>query len=116
MKLVAGSYKLELAQFAELQAFSQFASDLGEETKAKLERGKRLVEMLKQFCGAPMTLSSQVGILSLSNQDVISALAIEDVNKFVQAYLSLQRRIERVKARMQVKSNLMHARNQKDGL
>merc|ERR1712061_41009 len=48
MKLVAGSYKLELAQFVELQSFSQFAADLGEETKARLERGKRLVEMLKQ--------------------------------------------------------------------
>merc|ERR1712060_728141 len=54
MKLVAGSYKLELAQFAELQSFSQFAADLGEDTKARLSRGKRLIEMLKQFCGAPM--------------------------------------------------------------
>lgn len=89
MKLVAGSYKLELAQFAELQSFSQFASDLGEETKQKLSRGKRLVEMLKQFCGSPIRLSSQVGILSLANQDVISYLEIESISKFISIYLSL---------------------------
>jgi F-type H+-transporting ATPase subunit alpha len=89
MKLVSGSYKLELAQFAELQSFSQFASDLGEDTKKRLERGKRLVEMLKQFCGSPMSLASQVGILSLSNQDVISLLTISKVKSFVQTYLAV---------------------------
>lgn len=89
MKLVAGSYKLELAQFAELQSFSQFAADLGEDTKARLARGKRLVEMLKQVCGAPVNLMSQVGILSLANQDVISALDISEVQKFISLYLSV---------------------------
>jgi len=87
MKLVAGSYKLELAQFAELQSFSQFAADLGEDTKARLARGKRLVEMLKQFCGSPMNLMSQVGILSLANQDLISKLAISEVKRFISLYL-----------------------------
>lgn len=89
MKLVAGSYKLELAQFAELQSFSQFASDLGEDTKARLERGKRLVEMLKQFCGAPMTLMSQVGVLSLANQDIITVLEISEVKDFIGLYLAV---------------------------
>jgi len=89
MKLVAGSYKLELAQFAELQSFSQFAADLGEDTKARLARGKRLVEMLKQVCGAPVNLMSQVGILSLANQDVISSLDISEVQKFISLYLSV---------------------------
>lgn len=89
MKLVAGSYKLELAQFAELQSFSQFAADLGEDTKARLARGKRLVEMLKQVCGAPVNLMSQVGILSLANQDVISDLDISEVQKFISLYLSV---------------------------
>lgn len=79
MKLVAGSYKFELAQFAELQSFSQFVADLGEDTKAHLERGKRLVEMLKQFCGSPMRLSAQVGILSLASQDIISSLATLEI-------------------------------------
>jgi F-type H+-transporting ATPase subunit alpha len=89
MKLVAGSYKLELAQFAELQSFSQFAADLGEDTKARLARGKRLIEMLKQFCGSPMSLMSQVGILSLANQDVISLVDISEVKSFISLYLAV---------------------------
>merc|ERR1712039_766774 len=61
MKLVAATYKLELVQFIELQSFSQFAADLGEETKSRLARGRTLLEMLKQSSGAPMDLMSQVG-------------------------------------------------------
>jgi F-type H+-transporting ATPase subunit alpha len=89
MKLVAGSYKLELAQFIELQSFSQFAADLGEETKNRLARGRRLVEMLKQFCGSPRNLTREVGILSLANQDLIKDLAIEDLQVFLNLYLSV---------------------------
>lgn len=89
MKLVASSYKLEIAQFVELQAFSQFASDLGEETKARLARGRRLVEMLKQFTGAPMSLMSQVGILSMAGQDLIKDLAVEDIKLFLDMYLTI---------------------------
>mmetsp|Transcript_140875 Transcript_140875/g.392688 ORF Transcript_140875/g.392688 Transcript_140875/m.392688 type:complete len:490 (-) Transcript_140875:3-1472(-) len=89
MRLVAGSYKLELAQFFELQSFSQFAADLGLETKNRLARGRRLVEMLKQFCGSPINLARQVGILSLANQDLIKDLAIEDVQVFLNLYLSV---------------------------
>lgn len=89
MKLVAGSYKLELAQFTELQSFSQFSSDLGEDTKARLERGTRLIEMLKQFCGSPVTLSSQVGILSLANQGIISLVPLPQIRRFVNLYLNM---------------------------
>lgn len=89
MKLVAGSYKLELAQFIELQSFSQFSADLGAETKYRLSRGRRLVEMLKQFCGSPMPLSHQIGILSLSNQDVISYLPEADIQNFLSLYLTI---------------------------
>lgn len=89
MKLVAGSYKLELAQFIELQSFSQFSADLGAETKYRLSRGRRLVEMLKQFCGSPMPLSHQIGILSLSNQDVISNLLETDIQNFLSLYLTI---------------------------
>ena len=89
MKMVASSYKLEIAQFVELQAFSQFASDLGEETKARLARGRRLVEMLKQFTGAPMSLMSQVGILSMAGQDIIKELAVEDIRLFLDMYLTI---------------------------
>ena len=55
MKLVAGSYKLELAQYLELQAFSQFSADIGPETKARLETGRRLTEVLKQTNGNPIS-------------------------------------------------------------
>jgi len=89
MKLVAGSYKVELALFVELQSFSQFAADLGEETLSRLTRGRSLVEILKQFCGSPMSLMAQVGILSLANQDLVRALAIEDIQLFVSLYLDL---------------------------
>jgi F-type H+-transporting ATPase subunit alpha len=86
MKLVAGSFKLELAQFIELQAFSQFSSDLGDETKERLQRGRILVEMLKQFCGSPLSLYGQVGILSLANQDLLSSLELESVREFVRKF------------------------------
>ena len=57
MKLVGGFYKLELAQFIELQSFSQFVGDLGKQTKDRLTKGLRLVEILKQFSGSPINLS-----------------------------------------------------------
>jgi F-type H+-transporting ATPase subunit alpha len=89
MKLVGGSYKLELAQFAELQSFSQFAADLGTETKARLSRGLRLVELLKQFTGNPQPLGKQLGILSIAGQDLISKLDIDKVQPFVSKYTSI---------------------------
>jgi len=63
MKQVAGKLKLELAQFRELAAFAQFGSDLDAETQAKLERGKRIVEVFKQSQYSPVTLEAQVAIL-----------------------------------------------------
>ena len=79
MKLVAGSFKLELAQFVELQSFSQFSSDLGDETIKRLNRGKTLVEVLKQFSGSPISLVKQVNLLSLSNQDVLLSIDVFQV-------------------------------------
>jgi len=83
MKLVAGFYKLELAQFVELQSFSQFVADLGKETKYRLTKGRRLVEMLKQFCGSPRNLTREVGILSLANQNLVKAFDIKDLLVFL---------------------------------
>ena len=87
MKLVAGFLKLELAQFIELQSFSQFVADLGKETKNRLTKGRSLVEILKQFCGSPINLTTQVGILSLANQNLAKALPIVDVQLFLNLYL-----------------------------
>ena len=86
MKLVAGSYKLELAQFFELQSFSQFAADLGEETKKRLARGLRLVELLKQVNGSPLCLANQLGILSIANQDLIKDLALKEIGLLLNLY------------------------------
>ena len=89
MKLVAGIFKLELAQFVELQSFSQFTSDLGSETKAKLNRGRSLVEMLKQFCGSPLALVYQVGLLSMANQGILAQIPSSEVPTLVKMYKSL---------------------------
>ena len=89
MKYVAGFYKLELAQFVELQSFSQFASDLGKESKNRLTKGLRLVEILIQSSRSPISLISQVGILSLANQRLLKALAIKDVDLFLNLYLDI---------------------------
>jgi F-type H+-transporting ATPase subunit alpha len=89
MKLVGAAYKLELAQYMELQAFSQFASDLGEETKYRLARGVRLVELLKQVNGSPMVLGKQIVLLSLANQDLISNIPQSKIGRFKYLYLAL---------------------------
>jgi F-type H+-transporting ATPase subunit alpha len=89
MKLVAGFYKLELAQFIELQSFSQFVADLGKQTTYRLTKGQSLVEILKQFCGSPINLTTQVGILSLANQNLVRSNAIKDVQLFLNLYLSV---------------------------
>lgn len=89
MKLVSGSYKLELAQYIELQSFSQFTADLGEETKKRLARGRRLVELLKQFSGSPICLARQVSVLSLANKDIMKVLGIESVRTFLNLYVRI---------------------------
>jgi len=89
MKLVGAAYKLELAQYMELQAFSQFASDLGEETKYRLVRGVRLVELLKQINGSPVALSKQVTLLSLASQDIVSSIPQAKLVHLKYLYISL---------------------------
>jgi F-type H+-transporting ATPase subunit alpha len=89
MKLLAGSYKLELAQFLELESFSQFLADLGKETKDRLKKGRRLLEILKQFTGSPRSLTREMAILSLANQKLVKALALEELEVFLNLYLSL---------------------------
>ena len=83
------SYKLELAQTIELQSFSQFTADLGKETKNRLTKGRRLVEILKQFCGSPVNLMSQIGILSLANQNLIIDIAVTNVQVFIHLYITV---------------------------
>ena len=89
MKLVGSQYKLELAQYMELQSFSQFSSDLGIETKYRLSRGVRLVELLKQVNGSPISLGTQVSLLSITNQDLISSIPQESIETSKHLFISL---------------------------
>ena len=72
IKVVSGSMKLELAQFVELDAFSQFVHDVGAETLVALESGSKLVVLVCQDVGSPLTLASIVFVLSLHTQHMVS--------------------------------------------
>jgi F-type H+-transporting ATPase subunit alpha len=83
MKQVAGKLKLELAQFAELEAFSQFASDLDAATQAELARGQRLREMLKQAQNSPIPVEEQVSVIYAGINGYLDSVAVEDVKEFL---------------------------------
>ena len=83
MKQVAGKLKLELAQFAELEAFSQFASDLDAATQAELARGQRLREMLKQPQNSPISVEEQVAVIYAGINGFLDDVAVADVKEFV---------------------------------
>ena len=82
MKTVAGKLKLELAQFAELEAFSQFASDLDEATQKQLARGTRLREILKQPQGSPLSVAEQVAIIYAGIKGYLDELEVSEVKIF----------------------------------
>merc|ERR1712194_864457 len=82
MKQVAGKLKLELAQFAELEAFSQFASYLDEATQKQLARGTRLREILKQPQGSPLSVAQQVALIYAGINGFLDDLPVSDVKKF----------------------------------
>jgi F-type H+-transporting ATPase subunit alpha len=79
MKQVAGKLKLELAQFAELEAFSQFASDLDQATQNELARGQRLREMLKQAQNSPIPVEEQVAVIYCGINGFFDDVAVADV-------------------------------------
>ena len=82
MKQVGSSLKLELAQYRELAAFSQFGSDLDKATQAQLNRGARLVEVLKQDQFEPLPFSKQILIIFAGTNGFFDDLAVEDVRPF----------------------------------
>jgi F-type H+-transporting ATPase subunit alpha len=82
MKKVAGTLKLDLAQFRELEAFSQFGSDLDESTKKQLERGKRSVEMLKQLQYAPVKTEHQVVAFYALTKGYMDDVPVEKIKEF----------------------------------
>nr|YP_010619458.1 ATP synthase CF1 subunit alpha [Xiphosiphonia pinnulata]WAX03471.1 ATP synthase CF1 subunit alpha [Xiphosiphonia pinnulata] len=85
MKQVAGKLKLELAQFAELEAFSQFASDLDKATQNQLARGQRLREILKQAQNSPLVVEDQVAIIYAGVNGYLDKIELSKINDFVLA-------------------------------
>ncbi|KAG6539950.1 hypothetical protein Mapa_018716 [Marchantia paleacea] len=83
MKQVAGKLKLELAQFAELEAFAQFASDLDKATQNQLARGQRLRELLKQSQSAPLSVEEQIATIYTGVNGYLDVLETEQVKKFL---------------------------------
>ncbi len=81
-KKVAGPLRLELATFRELAAFMQFASDLDADTQAKIEKGKRLVELLKQWVNNPIPFNKQVVSIYAGINDYLKDLKLEQISKF----------------------------------
>ena len=82
MKEVAGTLRLELAQFRAMQAFAQFASDLDKATQQQLARGQRLVEILKQGQYKPAPVEEQVAIIYAATKGYVDGLPVEDVRRY----------------------------------
>ena len=87
MKEVAGSLRLDLSQYRELESFAAFASDLDPTSKAQLERGVRLVELLKQPQYSPLAVEEQVVAIFLGTKGHLDSVPSEDVQRFEAEFL-----------------------------
>ena len=81
MKQVSGTLRLELAQYTELAAFAQFGSDLDSDSKRRLEKGKRILEVLKQEQYKPMDVEKQIVILYATLNDFLSDIRVKDIRR-----------------------------------
>jgi len=88
MKSVAGRLKLDLAQFRELQAFAQFASDLDPQTRAQIERGRRITEVLKQPPYSPVPVDEQILALWVVTNGYMDEIEVSKVKDFEEKYLA----------------------------
>ncbi|HHS95928.1 MAG TPA: F0F1 ATP synthase subunit alpha, partial [Phaeodactylibacter sp.] len=88
MKKVAGTLKLDQAQYRELEAFAKFGSDLDAATTAILEKGKRNVEILKQAQYSPMTVEKQIAIIYLGTKGLLSKVPLDKVKEFEENFLA----------------------------
>lgn len=91
MKQVAATLKLDLAQFRELAAFAQFGSDLDKATLSQIERGKRMVELLKQDQYVPMTMQEQVLVIFAGTQGYLDDMPVDSIKKFEAEFLRFVR-------------------------
>lgn len=96
MKKVAGTLKLDLAQYRELEAFAQFGSDLDESTKRQLERGKRAVEALKQLQYSPMKIEHQVVVLYALTKGYMDDVNVDKISEFEQGLIEYSERNAKV--------------------
>ena len=87
MKSVAGRMKLDLAQFRDLAAFAQFGSDLDPATRAQLDRGLRVQEVLKQPQYQPLPVEEQVAIISVVNNGTLDTVPVERISEFQTGFL-----------------------------
>ena len=87
MKSVAGTLRLDLAQYRELAAFSQFASDLDKATKAQLERGQRLMEIMKQGQYQPLTVEKEVMSIYLGTKGYLDDIDVKKITRFEKEFL-----------------------------
>jgi F-type H+-transporting ATPase subunit alpha len=88
MKKVAGTLKLDQAQYRELEAFSKFGSDLDAATTRVLEKGKRNVEILKQKEGSPMTVEKQTAIIYLGTKGLLGNVPVDRIKEFEEEFLN----------------------------
>ncbi|KKB36531.1 F0F1 ATP synthase subunit alpha [Bacillus thermotolerans] len=88
MKKVAGTLRLDLAAYRELEAFAQFGSDLDKATQAKLNRGARTVEVLKQDLNKPVKVEKQVAILYALTRGFLDDIPVKDINRFEEEFLN----------------------------
>jgi F-type H+-transporting ATPase subunit alpha len=88
MRQVAGSLRLDLAQFRELAAFAQFASDLDPATKRQIDRGLRLTEVLKQPQFQPLSVEKEVAMLWAATNGYLDPIPVEQVREFIDGYLN----------------------------
>lgn len=91
MKQVVGSLKMDMAQFRELAAFSQFASDLDAKTKSQLERGQRITEILKQGWDEPMPVAEQIVLFWSVSAGFVDSIKLSNVKQWERAYLEFVR-------------------------
>jgi F-type H+/Na+-transporting ATPase subunit alpha len=91
MKKVAGTLKLDQAQFRELEAFAKFGSDLDAATKLTIERGRRNTEVLKQDQYSPVPVEEQVAIITASTRGYIDKVPVAKVREFEKEFLDLMR-------------------------
>ena len=88
MKKVAGTLKLDQAQYRELEAFAKFGSDLDAATKSVLDKGARNVEILKQREGDPMSVEKQIAIIYVGTKGLIQKVPVSRVKEFETEFLN----------------------------